>query len=218
MMSILNRSPKDTLGFVTIPDEVVFDANLYSLISLAMRVRPMIVHDSLMIEESEMMRTLAKREYFPDFRVGLERMTSPSTGFSGWSVSVGFTLPFAPWSLGKTSSGVDESDARIKVARSSYESTRAMIVGDIKDFYFKAQAAKERLENYRLKIVPAAGEAFSSALTSYQTGTTGFTDVLEAYRLKVTTIKEYFSTRMDLEEAIVMLEQEVGVGNISSFK
>ncbi len=215
MMAILNRSPGDTLGFAIIPDDVVFNPNPDSLISLAMRTRPMIVHDSLMIQESEMMRGLAKKEYYPDFRVALERMTSPSTGFQGWSVSLGISLPFAPWSLGKAGSGVEEADARIRAARSSYQSTEAMIAGDIRDLYFKAQAAKARLENYRSKIIPATVEALNASLTSYQTGTASFTEVLEAYRSKTDLMKEYFSTRMDLEQTIAMLEQEVGAENIS---
>jgi cobalt-zinc-cadmium efflux system outer membrane protein len=218
MMSILNRSSGDTLGYAVIPEDVVFGANLDSLIALAMQTRPMVVHDSLMIQEDEMMESLAKKEYIPDFRVGLERMTAPAGNFQGWSVSVGITLPFAPWTLGRTQSGVEEAAAKIKEAHSSYHSTRAMVMGNVRDLYYKATAIKQRLDTYRFSILPETGQSLAGSLTEYQTGVTNFFELIDAYRSKVNATREYYMTRMEFEQTVAMLEQEVGAQNISILK
>jgi len=218
MMSILNRNPRDTLGFAVIPDDVVFDAQLDSLLQWALENRPMIVHDSLSIAEQRMNLSLAQLDYWPDFKVGLERVTSPSSDFSGWSVSASMTIPLAPWALGRTSARIEEASASIDEARSDYNAARNMVAGNIKDLYYKIDAGKRQLTMYRTAILPAARQSLNASLTSYRTGRTDFLMLTDAYRTSVNLTKEYFMLRMQFEQNIGELEREVGTQNVSSFK
>ena len=93
-----------------------------------------------------------------------------------------------------------------------------MVAGNIKNLYYKVSAAKQQLGTYASSILPQAQEALQASLVSYQTGQTDFLMLLDAYRSRVSLIKEYFMTRMQFEQMIAELEFEVGTQNISDLK
>jgi outer membrane protein TolC len=218
LMSLLNRDSKDTISVAMLPSEASFALNLDSLLSFASHNRPMIVKDSLMIDESKTMLSMAKQEYLPDFKFGIERMTEPMGSFTGWSVSAGITLPFAPWTLGKASARVDEANAAIIRSNASYTSTRNMVASNIKDLYYKASGAKKQLDIYNSEILPQARQSVQASLTAYKTGTTDFLMLIDAYRTLVNLSKEYFMTRMQFEQTVSELEREAGIQNLSDIK
>jgi outer membrane protein, heavy metal efflux system len=214
LMSLLNRDGKDTITTAIMPAEVSFSLKLDSLLAFALHNRAMIVKDSLMIDESKTMLLIAKQEYLPDFKFGIERMTEPMGPFTGWSVSAGITLPFAPWTLGKASSRADEANADIIRSNASYTATRNMVVSNIKDLFYRVEAAKQQLDRYNSKILPQAKQSVQASLTAYQTGTTDFLMLIDAYRTLVNLSKEYFMTRMQFEQTMAELEREVGTQNL----
>ena len=218
LMAILNRAPKDTLGFAIIPDELSLVGSLDSLQRIALQVRPMLRHDSLTIVEAEAMRSLAKQEYIPDMKLGLEYVTGPVDGFRGWTVRAGITLPFSPWTLGKASARTDEANATIKRTTASYDASRNMVISSVSNLYYKAEAGKRRLDTYRMAIIPQARQSLTASLTGYETGRTDFLMLIDAYRTYVNLTKEYFMTRMQFEQTVALLEREVGVQDVSTLK
>lgn len=68
-----------------------------TFIAYAFANRPMLLHDSLSVVEGDLMVSLMKQEYLPDFRVSLERVTMPTIGMKSWTVMAGISLPFVPW-------------------------------------------------------------------------------------------------------------------------
>jgi outer membrane protein, heavy metal efflux system len=218
LMSLLNRNSNDTLTAAVMPEKITFALNLDSILSFALHNRPIITKDSLMIDESKTMLSMAKQEYLPDFKFGIERMTEPMGSFTGWSVSAGITFPFAPWTLGKASARVDEADAAIIKSNASYTATRNMVASNVKDLYYKASGAKKQLDIYDLEILPQAKQSVQASLTAYQTGTTDFLMLIDAYRTLVNLSKEYFMTRMQFEQTIAELEREVGIQKLSVIK
>ncbi|MBA4312212.1 MAG: hypothetical protein C0417_06250 [Chlorobiaceae bacterium] len=218
LMSLLNRVYNDTITTASIPLEVSFALNLDTLLRFALHNRPMIVKDSLMIDESKTMLSMAKQEYLPDFKFGIERMTEPMGPFTGWSVSAGITIPFAPWTLGKASARVDEANAALNRSNASYTATRNMVASNVRDLYYKASGNKQQLDIYNSAILPQAKQSVQASLTAYQTGTTDFLMLIDAYRTLVNLSKEYFMTRMQFEQTVVELEREVGIQNLSDLK
>jgi len=216
LMSILNRAPSDTLGFAIIPEQVEFDANLDSLLDLALHNRPMIVHDSLGIVEGTTMLSLANEEYLPDLKIGVERIISPSGAQEGWSLIAGISIPFAPWSLGKSGARVDEANATIHRATALYQSSKLMVTARVKDLYYKVRASKEQLSTYRVAILPQAQQSLTASSTAYQTGQTDFLMFIDAYRTNVRLMKDYFMLRMGFDQSVAELEREVGSRNIAS--
>jgi len=216
LMSILNRSEQDTLGFAVIPEDFSFGANLDSLIALALETRPMMIHESLRVDEGKAMLSLARQEYLPDFTFGVERVTSPVTGFHGWSVRAGITLPFAPWTLGKVAAGIDEASASADASKASFQAARLLVISNIKDFYYKADSFRRQLDLYRQAVLPQSRQSLTLSLTSYRTGKSDFLMLIDAYRSYVSSMKEYFTLRMSFEQTLADLEFEVGSAWVST--
>ena len=117
LAALLNRPSSDTLGIAVVPDEIDSLPTLDTLQYLALRFRPMLWHDSLSVEESGRMLSLAKKEFLPDFSLGLEYVTTPVSDFRGWSVRAGMSLPFAPWTLARANARVEEASVSITKAQ-----------------------------------------------------------------------------------------------------
>lgn len=210
LMALLDRTASDTLGYAVVPEEVAFSMRLDSLLGAGLAQRPMLVHDSLVIDEGKLMLSRARQQYYPDFRLGLEHVSYPVLGGTSWSISAGITLPFMPWSLGKNSSQVDETVASIDKSRELYRSDRQMVANNIRDLYYKADAAKKQLDSYRSGILPQARQSLSASLTAYQNGKTDFLMLVDSYRTQVNLTKEYFMARMQFEQAVAGIEREIG--------
>jgi outer membrane protein TolC len=154
---------------------------------------------------------MARQEFLPDFKFGVQHVSYPLIGgIYGWSVSVGLTLPFAPWTLGKANARVDEAHALVEKARSQYQASRQMVTANIKDLYFKISAAKQKLDTFTKLILPIAKQSLDASMIAYQTNKTDFLMLLDAYRTYVDLIKEYFMLRMQFEQTITQLQREVG--------
>lgn len=218
LMSFLNRNENDTIGVAILPERNNIPFTLDELLAFARDNRPMLQRESLMIRESEIMRSMATQEYLPDFKVGIERMTEPMGAFTGWSVSLGMTIPFAPWTLGKVNARVEESDAAIRKSMASFTASRSMIESRIKDSYYKVEAANRQIALYDSAILPQARQSVQVTLISYTNGTTDYLMLLDAYRMLNDLSKEYLMTRMQCEQATAELEKETGVQNLSSGK
>lgn len=210
LMAILYRSSQDTLGGTVLADSVARMPSLDTLEALALRFRPMLLHDSLAVEENRTMHSLAKQEYLPDLKLGVEYVTSPQTAFNGWSVRAGITLPFAPWTLGKASSRVEEASMSISKAQAVYGGSRAMVISNVRDLYYKARAAGQQLEGYRTLILPQARLALDATVMAYQTGKSDFLMLIDAYRTLVDLQMESLMTRMQFEQSVADLERAVG--------
>lgn len=215
LASFLNRNSSDTLGYAVIPEDYDVPFSLDSLLHLAFGNRPMIIHDSLMIEEGRSMLTMAKQEYLPDFRLGIEHMSSPMDEFTGWSVTIGMTIPFAPWTLGKAGAKVDEAEAGVRKAESLFRATRNMVAASIKDLHGKTFTAKRQLDAFGEEILPQARQALDAAMIAFQSGEGNFIETLDAYRVYVSVTKEYYMLRMQFEQFTAQLSREVGIEHVA---
>lgn len=218
LMSILNRNPKDTLGVATFPDSIVFKPSLETLQELALQSRPMLSHDSLGIEESRIRLSLAKKEFLPDFMLGLQYVTMPTGDFRGWTVKAGITLPFAPWSLGKASARVDEAAASVNRSTAVYNASRNMVLARVQDLFYKIQSSRRQLETYRVGVLPQARLSLQASMIAYQNGKTDFLMLIDAYRTLVDLSMESLMLRMEFEQGIAQLEQAVGLTDIASLE
>jgi len=218
MMALLNREPGDTLGTAVLPESVSFSAHPDTLITLAMQYRPMLLHDSLGVEEGKAMLTLARREYFPDFTIGVQYVTEPTGMFRGWSVSAGISIPFAPWTLGKASARVEEADATVERAHAAYHASRDMIVATVREMYLRASSQCRQLTSYRRSILPQAEQSLQASLTAYQNGSVDILMLIDAYRTLVELRMESLMTRMQFEQSVAELEKAVGLTGVATMK
>ena len=173
--------------------------------------RPMIIHDSLNVYESSLNVDLMKQEYLPDFNVSLEYVRMPVAMENRWSVSAGITLPFAPWTLSKASSRVQEAiENRLSLA-STFEASKRMIEAQIKDDYAKVNAYESEMNAYDKDVIPQTEQSLQSELHEYQTNQTTFLMLLDSYRMYQDAQMEAAMARMKYEQALASLDRTVGI-------
>ena len=181
-----------------------------TLLTEAREYRSMLLHDSLNILQQKAVAHRASLEYFPDLTLALQRVTAPADDFGGWSVAVGITLPFAPWSIAGIAAKRNEADALVRGAESQYSASLLMIESAIHDFSYQAAAAKKRMEQFRSALMPQSRQLLDISLAGYRTGVTDFRMVVEAEQMYLEQVRGYYAARLSYEEAVADLEHEVG--------
>lgn len=210
LASLVDRPLDDPLGRAqltglpprTIPPD--------SLSLLALRLRPRLLSDSLLVEEGSLALSLARREYWPDLKVGVEYVSIPSQAVYAWNLSAGISIPFSPWTLGKAGGRVEQAEAEVRQARESYRASRLEVLSDVQAGTARLESARDRESRYRRSILPQSREALQAGITAYQTGKSDILDILDSYRTTVDVSLEHLSSRVEFEEALADLERTVG--------
>jgi outer membrane protein TolC len=215
LMSLLARSPADTLGVAVLPESAPFTISLDTLELIALRGRPLVLRDSLARDQGGAAVSLAEREYLPDFRFSVQYVTAPAGDFRGWSVGAGLTLPFAPWTLGKASGRVEEAEATKRESQFEYDAVRNMVRAEVRDLYYRVQAARLQLDRYREEILPQARQALQAGVASYQSGGGDLLMLIDTYRTEVGIASEALMARVRFEQSLAGLERAVGRMNIA---
>ena len=210
MRAVLNRPAGAPVGTLDDEKSGPVTAPVDDLIAYALKYRPMLVHDSLNVYESGLNLDLMKKEYLPDFKFSLEYVRMPVAMENRWSDSAGITLPFAPWSLSKASSRVQEAtEDRLSLA-STFESSKRMVESQVKDNYAKVIAYRYEMDAYDKTILPQTEQSRQSLLREYQTNQTSFLMLLDSYRMYQDAEMEAAMARMKYEEAIASLQRSMG--------
>jgi cobalt-zinc-cadmium efflux system outer membrane protein len=211
LAAVLNRENGAPIG------DIEFDAfqplaySLDELRTFARQNRPMVVHDSLSITESDLMLSMSRQEYIPDFSIGVERMTMPGSGVGNWTVSAGITIPFAPWSLSKASARVQEAAARKSMREKAFLSTQLMVNARVREQYAVVKAWEARVASFEQEILPMTERSLRLLLTEYQTGRTSYLMLIDGFRMYQETAMDQIMARVRYEQALASLEREVGV-------
>ncbi|MBI2619955.1 MAG: TolC family protein [Ignavibacteriales bacterium] len=215
LRALLNRTPNAPVGPVTMYSLKVPTVTEEALIRYALANRPMVVHDSLSIYETELMVSMAKQEFIPDFRISLEYIQSPELGNKRWSIMAGISIPFVPWNLAKAFGRVEEARAEQAMKTSMFQASKNMVVARIKDAYAKLHASAVLSQTYEREILPQSRQSLSSLMTEYQTGRTSYLMLIDGYRMYQMVRMESAMARMRYEQAVAALERQVGVIDLS---
>ncbi|MDD1749453.1 MAG: TolC family protein [Methanothrix sp.] len=217
LRAILNRPSGAVIGPLDDQKPEPVTASVQDLVNYAMQYRPMLVHDSLNVYESSLSVDLMKKEYLPDFKVSLEYVRMPTLMENRWSVSAGITLPFAPWTLSKASSRVQEATEEKLSLASTFEASKRMVEAQIKDSYAKVSSYRSEMDAYETTVLPQTEQSLQSLLREYQSNQTSFLMLLDSYRMKREAEMEAAMARMKYEQAVASLERFVGNADFLSF-
>ena len=86
-----------------------------------------------------------RKQYYPDFNVGLEYLHSPMTGENGWSISAGITRHL-PVSIGKADAQVQEASIAIDKSKAMLNATQNMVRSTVDDLYYKIQSSQLQMK------------------------------------------------------------------------
>jgi outer membrane protein TolC len=167
--------------------------------------RPDVAEAREQIARAEASRRLAKKEYIPDFMLGVDYQFG--AGEDGWwELMTGINLPI--W-LGQRRAMVHEAEAMQRAAQ--YDLTAATLQSDreVEEAADRARAARERFDRFKSAILPQAEAAFSSSEAGYRSGRVGFLDYLDSERTLLETRREYAGVIADLGMQMAALERAV---------
>lgn len=176
------------------------------------------------VEMREAERTMAKKEYYPDFMVRgeykdiLEAPAGSHLGEPGdfWSIMVGMDLPFAFWSAPKYKAGVAQRKAALNQAKEEYSDMENMSRARAQESLLKATANGELARISRSTLLPQAQQALESNLAAYQGGRGEFMTLLDAFRMRLMArqnaemaLMQQLASQAELEEAVGLDLKEI---------
>ena len=175
---LLNRPPDSKLGLAVTEPNVDSEPGFERLFAIAEKARPEVKRASTDIRRSEYERDLMKKEFWPDYRLGVEyrnfRNDPDMVMFT-----IGFDLPI--WQT-KYRAGVLEAEKMIEAGKAELQAVQQQTAFDVRDAQFKLLTARQSLELYRKQLIPQAKARYEASEAGYRTGKVDFMDLLESQR------------------------------------
>ncbi len=207
--TLLNRDPRAPLGLPQGPRTVRFDKDLDELFQMAADARPEVKAAGLAVRRNEQARDLARRQYYPDVTVAVQRFQNFQAP-DGFGAVMSINLPFSFWTKPKYDAGVQEATAAVAAARADLHTLENLTRFQIRDLLAKVRASWEVAMLYRTTVLPQAEQSVEAARAGYRTGRTSFLDLIEADRAWQDFQLAYYQSLVDREKRLAELEQVVG--------
>ena len=214
LRTILNRKATIPFGVVDIARNPASLPTIDQLLAYARDNKPMLMHDSLNVVEKQLTVELMKKEFLPDFKFSLEYVRMPVMMENRWSISAGITLPFAPWTVAKTSSKVQEAEAEHMMLSAMYTASKNNIDAQIRSGYASLQALGNQIATLQNTILPQSRQSIELLITEYETGSGSYMMLLDGYRMYNEMRLDYAMATMTYQETLASLERSVGVSDI----
>jgi len=179
-------------------------ASLDELQAAAQANYPVLKQQQTLVAQNRYAVDLAKREVRPDFSVGytyMQRDRLPDM----YGITLSTSLPI--FRHRKQDMAIAEAAANLESSRQREANELTMLRYRIKQEFLELQAAEKLLKLYSQGIVPQSSLALESSLSSYETGSVDFLNVLGNF----TTLLDYeLSTKQQTanhEKALARLEE-----------
>jgi len=214
MNALLGHPQNSELATVSTIDTMRANLDEAALVNLALSQREELRAVQAMIGKSEFMKSLAKREYWPDLNLKANYIdvskgvsTAPDAGKNSWSVMVGLNLPI--W-VGKRNAAVREAEETISSNKLTYENLENQVKAEIKDFYYQVQITGRTLDLYEQGLIAQAESSLESVLASYRTGRLDFLNLIDAERMLLNLNLGYAKEQANYQKQLAALERAVG--------
>jgi outer membrane protein TolC len=210
--SILNRPPDSPLVKPEVVEKSPFILTAEELYKLTKEKAPLLKVKENLIDRQEEALKLAKREYYPDFALGVAPavMGMESGGVEGaWEVTLGVKVPL--YFYRKQRFGVQEAVSQLQAAREDYTSTNQSLFFNVKDQYLVAKTSENLLKLFQEGIIPQAASSLESAITGYQVGNIDFLTLLNnlvtLFNFEIT----YYTYLTNYQTALARIEEIVDI-------
>jgi len=208
---LLNLSPEQELplpagieGLRTLPDASVLRGR-------AMSSHPVILALRAELQAQQAQTRLAKRNYFPDFRVTVGHNSLWAQQQKRNTIGVGLNLPLA-WS--KRKGDVDESKALVQQLQWKLQDKLMEVASKTQQAYDSIEESHHALTLYRNKLVPLAEESLQAARSEYQFGKGDFLRLVSAEKDLMQTQLSWIRAQSDYHRRLAVLASRVGDAQI----
>ncbi|HEX4949890.1 MAG TPA: TolC family protein [Blastocatellia bacterium] len=206
--SLLFREPETPVGKPENIKPREFAHSLTELNDLALTNYPTLKAQRRKIDREQYGVELAKKEFYPDFSVGVTYFNRPGLP-EMYGVNVGVKLPVF-WGQ-KQRPAVAEATASAAVEKQRLDSITTLLFFRIKDRFVAATTAQRLMKLYGTTIIPQSSLSLESAIAGYEVGKVDFLTLLDNLITLLNYELNYYEQLANVEKAIAALEPLVGV-------
>ena len=211
---LLNRPAGSPVGKPGEPDMVQFDYRLSDLKALAEKNRPLLKAWQALQRQSRDKVKLAKKEYFPDFKVGVAYtqrnvLKNGRGGVDYLSGMFSTSVPLYFWK--KQRKKWEESRLMLQSVEANFSDVQNRIFAALDEKLNELRKNRRLLNLYREGIIPQATQALNSAISAYQTDRVDFLTLLNNQMILFNYQLDYFRILSDYLKNIADLEMLTGV-------
>lgn len=163
---------------------------------------------ALAIARAQLGVRLAKRDFYPDFKMDyMYQVTGPSFPYRT-SISVGISLPL--FFRRKQDSALSEASEHEAEASDAYAQEHNLLAFQARQWYLQARADARLLHIYNGGLLPQSAATWRSTLAGYEAGREDFQTVIAAFLAFQNLQENYWQTLARHEEALAQLRRVVG--------
>ena len=206
----MNRPAQTRLGQPSAPEFDALRLSAEKTRALALAHRPEIGIAEKKREAEQARLQLARREWIPEPQLRIEARQFKDTpgSITEYDTGIAFSLPWVNFS--KYAAGTREAKQNLEAARNEYDAAQMEALGMVRDQLKKIDTNAHHYELYRDKIVPLAEQAVHAALTDYESGKSGFIDLVTARRTAQETESTALEHLTSYRVAVAELEAIIG--------
>jgi outer membrane protein TolC len=212
--SLLNRPPDSFLGEIEEFKTPELKVELEDLYAWAREFRPELRKARYFIEKNEKSLKLAKKNYFPDFKImfdyidiGAGTTTNANDGRNSWMASIGINIPI--W-RGKLRASEAEAAIKIEASQEGYKNIESKTLSRVNELFFEVKTASEQVNLYKYSLIPQAEQSLKASEVGYLAGKVDFLNLLDSERMLLQIKIGYFKSIADLGKSLAQLERVVG--------
>ena len=218
--TLMDRPPDEpipTLAGLSIPR---VELKIEELYAIGRTNRHELKAAQYMIEKGDQAIRLAKKEYFPDFTVGLnyvfvdERedragiINEPAdNGRDVFGVMLGFNIPL--WE-GKNMSRVKSATELRYASERGYHNVENAMEFSVRDGVLRAETTTDQLNLYKNVLILQAEQALDSTESAYSTGKLNALDLIDSERLLLNIRLAHAKLTTDHMKALADIEHAIG--------
>ena len=188
------------------------------LVELLRKNNPGLKSMDFLAAKEEIYIKLAKKNYYPDFSIGVDYMITggarmPGVSDSGndpLSAMVSLRLPI--W-FKKNKAAVKEANARYRAVLNEKKEVENNLLARLEMVFFKYRDAGRKMALYRETLIPRAQQALEVTRSAFEAGKANFTDFIDSQRMLLTFELEYEEARTRRAQRLAELEMLVGKEN-----
>lgn len=195
------------------PEEPLRSTLQYSLdecVTFAVENSPEIKTKHNMIEASEYRVNMAEKEYYPDVTLTGSIFKREKPFEDMWSLTTTFNLPV--FFKKKQRSAVLEAKSILSEAQYDLESSKQMILSNVRDNYSMIKSAESLMELYREGLIPKSEQNYEAALSGYSTGRIELITLIKSLTSLLDNELLYWNQFIEREKAIARLNALTGSG------
>jgi outer membrane protein TolC len=217
-LNILMDRPANDV--IVLPDQVSKSmpalADESALYLQAESSRPLLKKMETKIEAAQSRLDLAKRDYYPDFKLGVtygDRTGNNPPPMGGarsdfFSVMVGVKVPL--YSGRKQSKAVSQRNSELRMNRYALLDEKGMVMAAISSAVTDYQEATQQFSLYGSGIVPQAQQTVQSMLAGYQVNEVDFLNLVRSQMTLFNYELQYWKALSNAKQALARLEAAVG--------